>query len=62
MPVPSATEVSGLSAIKTGTFNSWANNLSIPSIKAPPPVMTIPLSIISADNSGGVCSNTLLAA
>ena len=60
-PVPSATHVSGLSATNTGTFSSCDNNLSNPSISAPPPVITIPLSIISADNSGGVCSSTLLA-
>ena len=30
--------------------------------KDPPPVKTAPFSIISADNSGGVSSNTLLHA
>ena len=62
IPVPSTTHVSGLSAINTGTFNSCDNKSSKPLIIAPPPVRTIPLSIISEDNSGGVCSNIPLTA
>ena len=61
MPVPSATQVRGLSAMKTGTFNSWLRRLLNPSTIAPPPVRTIHLSIISADSSGGVCSSIPLA-
>ena len=61
-PVPSATHVSGLSAVNTGTFNSWARIWLKPSTSDPPPVKTIPLSIMSADNSGGVCSKIPFAA
>ena len=48
IPVPSATQVKGLSATLVGTFISFSINLSKPSNKAPPPVKTIPLSIMSA--------------
>ena len=61
-PVPSTTQVRGLSAIRTGTFNSFfKSSLSHLSIE-PHPVNIIPLSTISEDNSGGVCSQTLVAA
>ena len=62
MPVPIATQLSGLSDTKTGTFNSSASRWSMPWIKAPPPVKKIPRSIISAESSGGVLSSTLFAA
>ena len=60
--VPSTTHVNGESAIFIGTFNSCAKSLSIPFISAPPPVTTIPLFTISADNSGIVSSKTCFAA
>ena len=61
-PQPSATQSSGVSATNTGTFNPCSRNLSKFFNKAPPPVKKIPLFTISADNSGGVCSRTCLAA
>src|SRR5690625_3956717 len=61
-PVPIATQSNGFSATKTGisvssliTVLKFFNN-------APPPESTIPLSIISADNSGGVFSNVTFIA
>ena len=62
IPVPTATQCIGFSAINTGTFSSSAKSMSIPCSKAPPPVRITPRSMISADNSGGVRSNTPFAA
>ena len=59
-PVPSATHVNGVSAIKVGIVNSSSNKSTSPVNFAPPPVRTNPFSTISADNSGGVCSKTFL--
>ena len=58
IPVPSATQVNGDSAINIGTFNSCLNNSTNPLTNDPPPVRTIPFSAISADNSGFVSSKT----
>ena len=57
LPVPIATHDKGSSAIVTGKPVSWEINLSIFFNKAPPPVSTKPISIKSADSSGGVFSN-----
>ena len=57
-PQPFATQSNASSATNTGTFNPSSKNLSKFLSKAPPPVKKIPLLTISADNSGGVCSNT----
>jgi len=51
-----------VSARLTGRSVSSLNLSSRPASKAPPPVRTIPLSLISADNSGGVFSRAFLTA
>src|SRR5207245_2553255 len=56
LPVPSTTEASGSSAIDTGNPVSWRMRLSRFLISAPPPVSTMPRSLISAESSGGVRS------
>ena len=58
MPVPSATHVKGLSAIKMGIVNSSSKTSAKPFKREPPPVKIMPFSTISADNSGGVNSKT----
>ena len=58
--MPIATHVTGSSAILTGMPMHFAISLSSPFSNPPPPVRTIPLSIISAESSGGVFSRTLL--
>src|SRR5260370_38127430 len=56
-PVPSTTEASGSSAIDTGNPVSSRMRLSRFLISAPPPVKTMPRSLISAEGSGGGPSN-----
>src|SRR5882762_6993004 len=56
-PVPSTTLHSGSSAIETGSPVSSRMRLSRFFSNAPPPVSTIPRSLISADSSGGVRSS-----
>src|SRR6266446_1175088 len=55
-PVPSTTDASGSSAIETGSPVSSRIRLSRFFSSAPPPVSTIPRSLISAESSGGVRS------
>src|SRR5271166_4523981 len=57
LPVPSTTLQSGSSAIETGSPVSSRMRLSRFLISAPPPVSTIPRSLMSADSSGGVRSS-----
>ena len=59
-PQPFATQFKASSATNTGTPSSFSNKWSNPVNKAPPPVKKIPRDIISAANSGGVCSKTCL--
>ena len=59
-PAPSATHVNGVSDINIGTFKFVSSISTIPFNNAPPPVNTIPFSIISADNSGGEFSKILV--
>ena len=54
-----ATAVIGSSAVIVVIPVLSSINASSPFSKLPPPVNTIPLSAISAANSGGVFSNTL---
>lgn len=61
-PVPIATTCIGFSAVIVSTPVFSSINSSRPRSKAPPPVSTIPLSRISADNSGGVLSSTAITA
>src|SRR5712692_6097847 len=56
-PVPSTTEASGSSAIETGKPVSSRILLSRFFSSAPPPVKTMPRSLISAESSGGVRSS-----
>ena len=56
-PVPSTTEARGSSAIETGRPVSSRSRLSRFFSNEPPPVRTIPLSTMSAESSGGVCSS-----
>ena len=56
-PVPRTTEASGSSAIETGRPVSSRMRRSRFLIKAPPPVNTMPWSLISALSSGGVRSS-----
>src|SRR5580658_5951433 len=56
LPVPSTTDASGSSAIDTGNPVSSRMRLSKFLISAPPPVSTMPRSLISAESSGGVRS------
>ena len=56
LPVPTATQDKGSSAIVTGNPVSLEINLSMFLNNAPPPVRTNPISTKSADNSGGVFS------
>src|SRR6266852_3836344 len=56
-PVPSTTEASGSSAIETGKPVSSRMRLSRFFSSAPPPVRTMPRSLISAESSGGVRSS-----
>ena len=62
MPVPSATQVKGDSAIKTGTFSCSSKTSPKPVSKAPPPVRIMPFSTMSPTSSGGVCSKTFVVA
>src|SRR5688500_2396968 len=62
MPVPTATEFSAFSATWHGMPVTWVSSLSRFRSSAPPPVMTIPLSMMSELSSGGVCSSTLRTA
>ena len=62
IPVPSATHVRGVSAIKTGIVNSSSKSSTNPFNRAPPPVKINPFFFFFADNSGGVCSNTFFVA
>ena len=62
MPVPFTTESNGSSATFTGTLVLSRMIWSIPRSKLPPPATIIPLSSISAANSGGVCSKAVLVA
>ncbi|MNI72475.1 hypothetical protein D3C73_1284200 [compost metagenome] len=62
LPVPTATQSSGFSATITGIPVSRANSLSRLRSNAPPPVNTMPRSIISAANSGGHFSRVTLTA
>ena len=55
LPVPTATQASGSSAMCTGKPVSLENLLSIFLSRAPPPVNVYPISTKSADSSGGVC-------
>ncbi|KJZ84999.1 hypothetical protein ClosIBUN125C_CONTIG57g03168 [Clostridium sp. IBUN125C] len=57
-PVPFATHSTASSATVAETPVLNSISLSKPCSKAPPPVINIPLSIISDANSGGVLSNT----
>src|SRR5690606_35199208 len=61
-PVPIATQSKAFSAIWTGIPVSLLNNLSILRNNAPPPVKTIPRSIISAASSGGLFSSVIFTA
>src|SRR3954467_7559690 len=56
-PVPSTTEASGSSAIETGKPVSSRIRLSRFFRSAPPPVSTMPRSLISAESLGGVRSS-----
>src|SRR5581483_5258007 len=58
LPVPSTTLHSGSSAIETGSPVSSRMRLSRFFSSAPPPVSTIPRSLMSAESSGGVRSST----
>ncbi len=60
LPVPIATQSNGSSATRTGIFVSSLITLSKLRSNAPPPVNTMPRSIMSAANSGGVFSNVFL--
>ena len=53
---PCATEVSGSSATCTGMPVSWRSRSSRPRSSAPPPVSTMPRSMMSPASSGGVWS------
>src|SRR5581483_2247290 len=57
LPVPSTTDANGSSAIDTGSPVSSRIRRSRFLIKAPPPVKTMPRSLISALSSGGVRSS-----
>ena len=59
-PVPLATQSKGSSATKQGTPIDRTISSSRLRSKAPPPDIIIPLSIISADSSGGVSLKTAL--
>ena len=60
--MPNATDNNGSSAIETGSPVDCLSTVSIPFSNAPPPVRTIPLSTISAANSGAVFSNAVFTA
>ena len=60
LPEPSTTVDNGSSVTVMGRPVSSLRSLSRFFNSAPPPVNTIPLSTISADNSGGVCSSAIL--
>ena len=60
LPAPIATDDNGSSIMVIGTPVSSLRILSRFFNSAPPPVNIIPLSIISAENSGGICSKTAL--
>ena len=62
MPVPRATQVKGSSAIETGSPVVTLIASSRRWSKAPPPVSMMPLSTISAANSGGTTSSALFKA
>ena len=59
LPVPIATQVIGSSAVIVLIPVLEEIKSSRPRKRLPPPVNTIPLSAISAANSGGVFSKTL---
>ena len=56
--VPSATQLSEFSATWHGTPVTWVSSLSTLRSRAPPPDITMPLSMMSELSSGGVCSST----
>ncbi len=60
LPAPITTDNNGSSITVIGTPLSSLRILSRFFNKAPPPVNIIPLSIISSENSGGICSKTAL--
>jgi hypothetical protein len=60
LPAPIATDDNGSSITVIETPLSSLRVLSRFFSKAPPPVNIIPLSIISAENSGGIYSKTAL--
>ena len=60
--MPKATLNSVSSATVTGKPVAFLKTESIPDNKAPPPVNVIPLSTISAANSGAVFSKALFTA
>src|SRR3954452_3706775 len=62
LPVPSTTEASGSSASTTGRPVSSRSRWSRLRSSAPPPERTIPLSMMSADSSGGVRSRAMRTA
>ena len=57
LPVPSTTDASGSSAMETGNPVSSRMRLSRFFSSAPPPVSTMPRSLMSAESSGGVRSS-----
>src|SRR3974377_1596463 len=59
-PVPSATQLSGSSAIETGSPVACLITRSRLVSSAPPPVSTMPLSTMSAASSGAVWSSATL--
>ena len=59
-PVPRTTDSMGVSARDTGSPVSSRIRLSRFFRRDPPPVRAIPLSTMSADSSGGVCSRANL--
>src|SRR4029079_6166911 len=61
-PVPTATELRALSATWHGMPVNWVRSAAMLRSSEPPPVITIPLSMMSLESSGGVCSSTLRTA
>ena len=56
--MPTATEFSAFSATWQGMPVTWVSSVSRLRRSEPPPDITIPLSMMSLDSSGGVCSST----